>query len=184
MAELKAKSAAAGLLPLTIGGLTIAEAPQARMTGLSPFSGAIARASSELERAHGLTLPGPNRMTEADGAMALWFGQNRWLLIGPDPDAALGGCAALTDQSDAWTRVILSGTGAVDVLARLVPVDLRPAAFPPGSAIRTELRHMQAAVARPADGTLTVMTFRSMAGTLVHDLQVAAEAVAARRAQG
>ena len=43
----------------------------------------------------------------------------------------------MTDQSDGWTVLALSGAAAVDVLARLVPVDLRLAAFPVGGALRT-----------------------------------------------
>ena len=38
--------------------------------------------------------------------------------------------AALTDQTDGWASLTLTGPHATDALLRLVPLDLRPAAFP------------------------------------------------------
>jgi len=38
---------------------------------------------------------------------------------------------AVVDQSDGWAALRVTGAGAVDVLARLVPVDLRPQVFRP-----------------------------------------------------
>jgi sarcosine oxidase subunit gamma len=63
-------------------------------------------------------------------------------------------------------------------MARLVPVDLREAAFPEGAAVRTDLHTMMVAVARTGPETLRIMGFRSMAGTLVHALGEAMETVA------
>jgi len=182
VADLTASTPAGALLPKRIGGLTLTEAPFVPMTGISPHAGEVAQVSAALEAAHGLALPGPGALAAAEGVSVLWFGRNRWLLIGAAPGAGLGDHAALTDQSDAWVTVVLSGTAGAEVLARLVPVDLRPAAFPEGSVARTELFHMPAAILRTGAGELRVMTFRSMAGTLVRDLVAAAEAVAARAA--
>jgi len=180
VADLTASSPAGALLPKRIGGVSLSEAAFVPMTGISPYAGEVAQVSAALEAAHGLRLPGPGKMAVAGGVSVLWFGRNRWMLIGSAPGEGLGDHAALTDQSDAWVTVEISGAAGVDVLARLVPLDLRPAAFPEGSVARTELYHMQAAIARTGAEDLRVMCFRSMAGTLVHDLVTAAEAVAAR----
>lgn len=184
MAEpiLTARSAAHGLLPRSIGGLTIAEGAAGPVTGISPHAGEVAQASATLEAAHGLALPGPGRSAAKGAARVLWFGRNRWMLIGADAGEALAAHAALTDQTDAWVSLDLTGAAGPDVLARLVPVDLRPGSFPLGAVARTELFHMQVAIARTGPEALRVMGFRSMAGTLVHDLVTAAEAVAARAA--
>ncbi|MFP4404374.1 MAG: hypothetical protein ACLFPZ_02115, partial [Rhodosalinus sp.] len=66
------------------------------------------------------------------------------------------------------------------VLARLVPLDLRPQAFPVGAVARTLLGHMHAGVLRTRPATLRLLAFRSMAGTLVQELRGAMEGVAAR----
>jgi len=170
----------AGLLPRTIGGVTLTEPPLARLTTLAPFLGRSEALSAALEAAHGLPLPGPNRMSAAGDASCAFHGRALWLLAGPAPDARLAEHAALTDQTDAWATVDVTGPEGPALLARLVPVDLRPAAFPEGAAIRTEVQHMQAAITRPAPGVLRIRCFRSMARTLIHDLTTAAEALAAR----
>ena len=77
-----------------------------------------------------------------------------------------------------WCRS--RGDNAVDVLARLVPVDLRDAAMKRGHSIRTQVLHMSASVTKLGTDHFQIMVFRSMAGTLVHDLKRAMAAVASR----
>lgn len=167
MTDLTPLSPAAGLLPLTIGAVTLEEPDMQPMHLVAPFKG------------QSLPMPAPNQMISEDGRQSLWFGREQALVIGDLP-SGLAGRAAVTDQSDAWTRLVLSGADARDVLARLTPLDLRDSAFPTGSATRTELFHMQSSIARLGPEAWQIMTFRSMAGTLVHDLKVAMEGVAAR----
>ena len=103
--------------------------------------------------------------------------------MGPAPDDSLARFASVTDQSDAWTVVLLAGLDAEDVLARLVPIDLRLSVFPEGTAARTLCQHMTVHISRRAEG-LQLMAFRSMARTLAHDIGEAMASVAGRRAAG
>ncbi|MFY0310161.1 sarcosine oxidase subunit gamma [Leisingera sp. D0M16] len=180
MAELIAKSPCEGLVPATIGGMTLTEEYPGSMWAVAPFKGQEKALSKALEAAHGMAFPAPNRATGKAGSRAVWFGRDMALLMGPAPDAGLAKHAALTDQSDAWAVVKLEGTGAEDVLARLVPVDLRGPVFKRGHTVRAELKHMMASVTRTGPRAFQIMVFRSMAKTLVHDLKTAMEAVAAR----
>ena len=75
---------------------------------------------------------------------------------------------------------LLSGAASVDVLARLVPVDLRRTAFPQGHTCRTLVNHMTASVTRQDEDAFLILVFRSMAQTLVEELHEAMEAVALR----
>jgi sarcosine oxidase subunit gamma len=177
--ELTAITACEGLLPLTMGGATLEEIDVGRMTSLSPFGDASAF-SGALENAHGMVLPKPNRSTGKDSARCIWFGHGEVLLMGPAPDSALGSHAAVVDVSDAWATVVLSGPASVDVLARLVPVDVRISAFKRGHTLRSQLMHMQASITRIGADRFQILVFRSMAVTLVHDLKQAMAAVAAR----
>ncbi|WP_321170030.1 sarcosine oxidase subunit gamma [Sedimentitalea xiamensis] len=102
------------------------------------------------------------------------------MLAGSEPAPGLSGHAVLVDQSDAWAVVRLQGPQATDVLARLVPVDLRPRHFKRGHTVRTDLMRMNVSITRVADAAFLIMAFRSMAATLVHDLKTAMEGVAAR----
>ncbi|MFW8594845.1 sarcosine oxidase subunit gamma [Cribrihabitans neustonicus] len=180
MAELVARSSCAGLLPAVTGGMRLSEEHVGAMWSVAPYTGRQDALGKAMEAAHGVGFPEPNRALTRDGVEALWFGRDMALLLGAAPDAGLAGHAALTDQSDAWAVVRLEGERAEDVLARLVPVDLRARAFPEGHTARSELKHMMASITRVGPDAFRIMVFRSMAATLVHDLKTAMEAVAAR----
>ena len=180
MDKLTALSPCAGLLPLTIGAAKVVEVDPGHMTSVAPYSGQQAALSKAMQAAHGVDYPQANARVAAGDAAAIWFGHAQAMLVGPAAEVGLAKHAALTDQSDAWAVVTLSGKTTEDVLARLVPVDVRLAHFPVGMAVRTQLQHLSVSLARVDEGTFQIMAFRSMAHTLVHDLKTAMEAVAAR----
>lgn len=179
MAELLAKTPLDDMAPLTIGACTVTEVDLGTLTSIAPFAGA--KVAEAFKKAHGMAWPAPNRATGKDGARALWFGRDMALLVGPAPDSSLTKHAALTDQSDAWTAVTVAGSDAEDVLARLVPLDLSPAQFKRGHTARTQIQHMTGSITRTGADTFLLMVFRSMAGTLLHDLERAMASVASRR---
>jgi len=178
VAEPIAKTPAQGLLPVTAGGVTLAEIDPGRITSIMPFKGRDEAVSAALMAAHGLAFPAPGRAEATAGARLQWTGRNQAFLIGPVPGDIPG--AALTDQSDAWAVLRLAGARGPEVLARLCPIDLRPAAFPEGHAARSLIGHMTAALARTGPETLDLMVFRSMARTAVHEVSVAMKSVAAQ----
>ena len=179
--ELREEHVGEGLLPMTAGELRLSAAVPERMTSLAPYKGQAAALSQAMQAAHGVGWPKPGRMTGRKGARAMWFGREMALLIGPEPDPGLAAHAALADQSDAWAVLALEGPGAVEVLARLCPLDLRDHVFKRGHVARTEVAHMAGAIARMGDENWRIMVFRSMAGTLIHEVETAMRRVAARR---
>jgi heterotetrameric sarcosine oxidase gamma subunit len=174
--ELIAKSALDGRA-LTLGGVTLAEVDVGPITSVAVFPGG-AKAVAKGLKALGLAMPAPNTFTEKNGARIVWAGRDQAFLVGPGP-AALEG-AAVTDQSDAWAVLGVSGPGAVDVLARLVPVDLRMTACPVGTALRSQVNHMNVVILRVGDYDFEIMVFRSMARTAWHELETTLHMVAAR----
>ena len=168
MAKLNAKNPADGLLPLTEGEMTLAEVEAREIWSVAPYPGASAG------------IPSPNRSSGKEGARMIWAGRDQALWIGTRaPDPKLAETAALTDQSNAWTVVRLEGQGSGDALARLTPLDLRDSQLKRGHTARTLVGHMTAQITRTTKG-FEIMVFRSMAGTLVHELHVAMQSVAAR----
>lgn len=175
-------SACDGLLPVTLPDAGLTELPFAPVTSVAPFAGqekAVATALMKL----GLGWPGPGQSIRAGGVSCLWSGRGQAFLIGAVPEG-LAGLAALTDQSDGWARMQLEGPAAESVLARLVPLDLRIAAFPEGAVARCGLGHMPMVLLRDGPQRFQIMVFRSMVGSAVHDLAVAMKAVAARAVPG
>jgi methylglutamate dehydrogenase subunit D len=180
VADLIAKTPLDGMPALTIGTVTLEEIDLGTLTSIAPYSGQTEALGNVLKTAHGMDWPAPNRSTGKDGARAIWFGRELAMLAGLDPDPALSVHAALTDQSDAWTTVRISGAQVENVLARLVPLDLSAGMFKRGRTTRSLVQHMNGSITRIGTDSFMIMVFRSMAGTLLHDLRRAMESVAAR----
>jgi len=179
--ELSERTPCAGLVPVTAGTLRLTEAAWGPITALAPCKGRAGALGAALAQAHGLGWPGPGQVIAArGGARVMWFGLDLALLLGVAPAPGLAEHAALSDQSDAWAVLHLEGPGAEAVLARLTPLDLRPAVFGPGATARSDLGHMQAAITRTGPQGFEIMAFRSMAETLVHEIAQAMRRVAAR----
>ncbi len=181
MDKLIAKSACSGLLPITIGTLTVKEIIPEVITSLAPLKGQEAALSKSLKAKHGIALPQANEMTRDGAVMAVWGGSHVYLM-GAAPDASVSAVASLTDQTDAWSVVSVAGPDIEALFARLTSVDGRLAQFPVGRSIRTQLKHMNVILVRTETEEFTVMAFRSMAKTLVHDLSEAMTSLKARTA--
>ncbi|MFT6675900.1 MAG: sarcosine oxidase subunit gamma [Sulfitobacter sp.] len=179
MGELKATSAFDGLLPLNIGQATLSDLEAGTLTSITAL-GDVKDMGAALEKSHGMALPKPNRATGKDGGRCLWFGRGEVLLMGPTPDASLAKHGAVVDVSDGWAAALLEGPAAADVLARLVPADLRDSQFKRGHSLRTQMFHMQCSLTRLGPEKFMILVFRSMTATLVHDLKAAMAAVASR----
>ena len=177
MASLIALTPAHGLgLPLATTGARLSEVDPGPVTSVAPFRGREAAVA----RALGAAFPSPGRVERIGEARLMWVGPGRALLIGRAPPEGLAGDAAVVDLSDAQAVLLLEGAQARDVLARLVPLDLRDSAFPEGAAARSLVNHMTATLSRVGPDAYEVMAMRSMAGTLVHEIETAMRGVAAR----
>lgn len=177
MVSLVAKSAFDGLgLPLTVGAATLSEADLGPVTSVAPFAGR----APEVEAILGGALPPPGGAVPLGAGRMLWTGPGRALLVGLRPPAGLDGLAAVVPQGEGIAAAVLEGPSARDVLARLVPLDLRDRAFPVGATARTMLGHMTVTLTRVAPDAWEVLAMRSMAVTVVRELAEAMHAVAAR----
>ena len=171
-------------LPMEIGATRIEMADLGPVTAILPYNGREDALSEALARHHGIGWPKPRRSVIKGEARIVWSGMEQAMLIGVAADGRLGEHAALIDQSDAWAAVRISGEASRDVLARLCPLDLNPQVFRRGHAARSLIGHMSSLIHREGDTRYLVMTFRSMADTLAHELQEAMTSVAARARLG
>jgi sarcosine oxidase subunit gamma len=175
--KLIAQTACAGLLPKTIGTVTLTEVDAGQVTLIALHREQKKTVSDALKAAVGVGFPNPNRSV-GTGPRAVWCGKEQALLIGAACPKLAG--AACVDHSDAWSIVQIDGADAVAVLTRLTPIDLRATMFKRGHTARTLIGHMTGGITRLGAQSFEVMVMRSMAGTLVHDLTQAAENIAAR----
>lgn len=168
--ELIAKSPAEGELPLTLGGLSVVEIWPLQLTSVAPLAGAdLGTALGKI----GLTLPPTGKASETNGTAILWTGFDQYMLIGTPPMLP----AAMTDQSDGWSVVDISGPDRLAVLARLCPLDLEQ--MPDGAVGRSHVGHLNAVIWRRR-AAFRIMVYRAFARTLIRELREVAELVDAR----
>jgi len=179
VAELIALTPLAGHVPLTVGRFDLTEADLGPIHSVAPLPGRRAALDAALLAA-GFVFPAPSEMHEGPAGRMVWAGRDLAFLMGAAPSDAVRAAAAVTDQSDGWAALRLSGRGIADVLARLVPVDCGDGALPPGRAVRTQINHMPGLLLREGAEAVVLMTFRSMGATLVHEVAEAARRVSAR----
>lgn len=123
----------------------------------------------------------------AGGVTVVWMAPDEVMIVTADRaqaaalvadlDARLAGQHALVlDMSDARSVFRLDGARWREVVAKGAPVDLRPAAFGPGTARRTHLGQVAVGFwADPADATrVTLVCFRSVGGYVADWLAEAA----------
>jgi sarcosine oxidase subunit gamma len=165
----EAVSALAGEAAVTVGKLTLRDRG---LTGMVTLRGALEDTGPVAARIAGVAVPGVNRVEMAGGRGLVWMSPDEWLLVLPygeagavvaEIGAALAGVHHLAvDVSDARAVIGLEGPGAREVLGKLAPVDLNPAAFGPGQVRRTRLGQVAAAFWCEAEDRWTVVCFRSV----------------------
>ena len=182
MAELIAHPGPGGGLlapePIETAGCTLDLFDLGPVAAIQPWPGRTAAADAAL-KARGLGFPEPGRSLEVADTRILWAGRETAFLIGTPPPGLSE--AAVTDLTDGWAGIRLSGAPAPGLLARLVPVDLRPAACPEGTALRTLLGHVPALILRRG-GWFEIMVPRSYLATAWQELVSALRRLAARQA--
>jgi sarcosine oxidase subunit gamma len=111
--------------------------------------------------------------------------QNQWFFCfdddGTNPiDAAkalfgtsLSNQMAMTDQSDSWVILALSGLHSRQTLARICPIDCSASAMPIGTTARTSMEHLGAIITRrPDEGDhqpcFWLLSARSSAASFLH----------------
>ncbi len=135
----------------------------------------------------GVELPRGPRRSAAPGVVFTGTGPGAWLALvegeGNDFSARLmeqlDGVASVSDQSDGYTLIRLSGACVRETLAKLIPIDVHPQAFKVGDAASTVASHIGVTVWRLPDDSnsapvFEVLLFRSLTRSFRHALAEAA----------
>ena len=150
--------------------------------------GSPARAAAG--EAFGVPLPeNPCRANASGSRAALWLGPDEQLLLAPAEDAqiiaagleaALSGIAhSLVDVSHRQIALQVSGPHASAILSTGCPLDLDPAAFPPGMCTRTLFGKSDVIIWRTGAAEYHLEVWRSFAGYVLELLQEASQDFAA-----
>jgi sarcosine oxidase subunit gamma len=162
-------------MPEMPGSSRLEALPPVRILSIAPYPGQDGATARRLG-----AFPAPGEIHALGDSRLVWAGRGMAFLFAPGEGQGdgLANVAAVTDQSDGWAGLRLSGPDAAEVLARLVPLDL--AQMPARSSARSLLNHLPLLLIRE-DDSFELWSYRSMAGTLLHEVATAMRGVAARR---
>ncbi len=155
---------------------TIRATPPRSVAAITAFRDA-ARVRDALRAHFGAEPPQTPGWIETNGARLSCLAPDRFLAQAPS-DATLPatlaplleGIAAVTDQSDLWHTLTITGPQASDRLARIVPVDLHPSVFPAGALALTRGFHVDIRLWRLGSEEWELAVSRSHAATIAHAL--------------
>lgn len=136
-----------------------------------------------LKSAFGLGIAAPGSSETKDEKTLLGLARDQFFLLMPfaetplSPEllSAVKGQAHLTDQSDSWAHLQISGQGIRDALERICPISLHPDEFAIGSVARTSMEHLNAIIWRTDQDTFHLMSARSSAHSFLHALTTSIE---------
>lgn len=170
---------------ITLRDLTVLTRDDVTIAHLCAAQGKRSAVSAALRSAFGVSLPEkPECITAASGETLVWAGPDQWLIVaertgGRDLESELAplvaGLAAVTDQSDARVIVKVRGAHARSLLAKGIPIDLHPIAFPARGAVVTHASHIGVILWQLDDEpTYELAVFRSFADSFASWLRSAA----------
>jgi methylglutamate dehydrogenase subunit D len=84
----------------------------------------------------------------------------------------VGDAAYLSDQSDSWVAILLSGFNSTMILERICSLDLDLSVFPVGSVARTSMHHLAVIIIREDIDSFMLLSPRSSAESFMHALDV------------
>lgn len=170
---------------LELDGIALQEVSGRSLVSIAiPYDGGAALRSA-VEAAYGLQIPATGRFVSRDGTFLLGMARDQiWLMReSSDADAAtrvaadLGGAGYVTDQSDAWVLVRVSGRNCRAALERICPLDLDADVFTAGTVARTVMEHLSVIILREQADAFLLMSPRSSAQSFWHALEVSARNV-------
>lgn len=168
-----------------MGSTRLRERDDLAMVSVAIPLGDDASFASALSAGHGLAMPEPTRATISGQMTGLKIAPDQLMLIFPHstPDAVDAvrsrlPIGYLTDQTDSWVVLEMTGPQCHAALERLSMVDLSDDAFPVGAFARTTMEHMGALVLRTKAGFL-LMSASSSAASFAHALETSLKNVSA-----
>lgn len=165
-------------------GIAISEISGFMTLSLGAFKDCEKALKATLKKKLGLTLPQPgDAMVEGDLSI-LSVARDQWFIRFPEKDGDivtdmandLKDLAAITDQSDSWVEIEMSGSKVREKLERLCPIDLHPDAFPVNAVARTSMEHLGVIIMRLKDSAddhacFLLLSPRSSAKSFLHALK-------------
>lgn len=165
----------------SFGNMTLVAPSDVALVSVALPLGSEAKALKAIKSAYGIDLPdvGQTAMSKDGKARLMRMAQDQAFVMftHADPDAAtvvsglLKGAAYVTDQTDVWSALRLSGPSSRDALARICPIDLHTDVFLEGHIARTVMEHLGVIILREAEDSFVLFSASSSAGSFLHAVE-------------
>ena len=169
-------------------GASLTEITNLSIVSVAPLNGSETAFQTAITKFFNASKPSATMAFERTGkcfCMIMPTARNQWFLCFDDDgthpvDAANGLIGkslskqlAMTDQSDSWAVLALSGPRTRQTLERICPIDCGAAAMPVGSTARTMMEHLGVIITRrpdtgDGDACFWLFSARSSAASFLH----------------
>ena len=165
----------------SFGGITLTAPKNLAVVAIAVPLGGEAAAKKAIKAGYGVDLPAPGKSVEAKDKSTAIMGLAPDLAFAvfgrAEPDAEdvvtakLGDAVYLTDQTDTWCGLEISGTGCRAALERICPIDLHPQAFAVNDVARTVMEHLGVVIARTEEDKFLLLSASSSARSFLHAVE-------------
>ena len=165
-------------------GVSLTEVSDRSIVSIATPLGGEAGLSKALTKTYKVALPkvGQSLASPLDNAVFMGMAQDQIFVLFDHSDDKpvevvskhLKDSAYLTDQSDSYVMLRVSGVNSRLVLERICPIDLAPAAFPVGSLARTIMEHLGTVIVHEKEDTFLLMSARSSAKSFLEAVETSA----------
>ena len=172
----------------TVDGASLVEISPRSIVSVSPFTGNEAKFNASIDKLFNNGPPSATKAYEISGKNAcvlLPSAYNQWFICFNDEvrypvEAAkdllgkvISDRVAITNQSDAWVILALTGPTIFRTLERICPIDCRSLAMPIGTTARTVIENLGTIVLRRPDDSngspcFWLISARSSAASFLH----------------
>lgn len=160
---------------------SITEVTDVQIASLACAVDAVSALQPQVNTALQADLPsvGEVSLSADEGVMLLGLQRDQWWVLSQQADsthlvatlgALVGDKACITEQSDAWVALRLTGPGSRRALERICMPDLDPAVFPQQRVMRTTMEHLGVILVHEGPERYLLLSARSSAEMCLHAL--------------
>ncbi len=167
-----------------IGDMRLREITDLDLTSLAiPHKGAT-KLKTAIKNGLSLSMPTPMKSTADAKSRLLMTQPDQIFAMTPRSKhaestirKAIGDTAYITDQTDAWVVLELSGPSSRTALERICQLDLHPDVFKKNQMARTTMEHMGSMIIRTDNDTFILMSASSSAASFLHAVEISVQHV-------
>ena len=167
-----------------IGAMRLREITDLDLTALAIPHKGTSKLKTTIKSGFNLSMPTPMKSTADAKTRLLMTQPDQIFAMTPRSKHAetsvrksIGDTAHITDQTDAWVVLELSGPASRTALERICQLDLHPDVFKQNQMARTTMEHMGSIVIRTNADTYLLMSASSSAKSFLHAVELSCQHV-------